>query len=521
MTARHEELFAGWLDSSLTPAEQEELLAALRADEILARAFARDVEIHRGLQFSSSRSEAGDRRAADRILHYVRASQEATSFAERVNQRARRTSRSVRSGPSSFVPWLAAAAFVIAIVAAVVAFRRENAAPQPIVEPRREPEVEKVARPSPRPVAPERPKPKEDDADRRRRIEEELRSAVGTKRIETAPKREESKPALPGEKPVVVPEKPDLAKPEPTRVESPPAIATLESAQGEVVGLRPGAELRDGATVETAGTAVVKFLDGTRVGVSGEARIHEKLAGKRASGKGVTLARGALAADVAKQPAGTAFLFVTPHAEVQVVGTRLSIQSGGETRVDVQEGQVRVTSHKGGPPVTLAAGQGSEVGPAGAPRPFVQGLQAFYFDQNTFKGQVLERVDPAIDLFLDEAKGELPPVGSDRTFAVRWQGRFLAEAAGEYAFVLHVDGQSRFAMDGESLVSEPRGVFHPGERTVVRRKLAAGWHDLVLEYTDDSGSSRCGLRFVPPSAPMPADNGGYAIPPRLFTHNRR
>src|SRR6185436_18024616 len=103
----------------------------------------------------------------------------------------------------------------------------------------------------------------------------------------------------------------------------------------------------------------------------GEAKLHEKLTGKRAAGKGLTLARGTLTADVSKQPAGQAFLFATPHAEVQVVGTRLSISSGAETRVDVHEGQVRVASQKSGQATALSAGQGGEVGPSGAPRSFL------------------------------------------------------------------------------------------------------------------------------------------------------
>jgi len=394
---------------------------------------------------------------------------------------------------------------VLAALAAVFAWRSLSTAPPEIVERRREPVVEPM--PTPRPPVPDAPKPVEDDASRRKRIEEELRGATGTRKVEAPPKPEAPKPAPPEEKPVVVPEKP---KPEPTRMELVPAIAKVEAT---------GAELHDGATVE--GSVVVRFLDGTRLEVSGEAKIHEKLTGKRASGKGVTLTRGTLSADVAKQPAGTAFLFVTPHAEVQVVGTRLSIQTGVETRVDVQEGQVRLTSLKGGSVATLSAGQGGEVGPSGPPRSFILGLHALYFDQNTFKGQALERVDPGVDLFLDQAKNDLPPIGSDRNFAVHWQGRFLAEAAGEYVFVLQVDGQAKLVMDGEELVSEPRGTWHPIARHVVRRKLAAGWHDLSLEYSDDQGSSRCELRYVAPSVKMPEDNAGFAIPARLFTHVRR
>lgn len=519
MSDRHEELIAGWLDGSLAPAEREELLAALRADEGLARAFAEEVEIHRGLQFTASRSDEGDRRAVDRILHYVRASQEGTTFAEGVKARA--LHRPVHPGTSRFGPAVAiAAAAMVALLIGLMAWagHRHRAAVRESIAERPEAVERQEAPTQVRDVPkPEAPKPVEDDAARKKRIEEELRSAAGTRK-EAPPKREEPKPPTPEEKPVAAPE-PKVAppKPEPTRAEGPPALARLEGVQGS--------ELHDGATV--SGERVVVFVDGTRIELAGEAKLHERLIGKRAAGKGLTLARGSVAADVAKQPAGTAFLFVTPHAEVQVVGTRLSIQSGAETRVDVQEGQVRVMSLKTAQVVTLGAGQGTEVGPAGAPRPFHQGLQAFYFDQNTFKGQVVERVDAGIQLFLDEGKNELPPVGTDRNFAVRWEGRFLAETAGEYVFLLWVDGQAKFMMDGQDLVSDPKGAFHPIARNIVRRRLAAGWHSMSVDYSDDTGSSRCGLRYVPPGATLPegdnlrGDSSGFGIPARLLTHQRR
>lgn len=499
---------AGWLDASLTAEEQAELLAALKADEAFAGEVAREVGIHRELQFAASQSAEGDRRAADRILHFVRATHEGTKFAENVKQRARAT----HPGTSLFGPAVAiAAALLVALMVGMLAFvsHRHRLASRPeIAESPKPPPPEPQVAPTPRPEVPP-PAPKvEDESERRKRIEEELRTAAGTRR-EVPPKVEEPKPPAPPV-PAPQPKEEPVVKPAPTKVESSPVLAWLESA-----------ELRDGATVESAGVAVVRFADGTRVELSGEAKLHEKLTGKRAAGKGVTLVRGMLTADVSKQPAGQAFLFMTPQAEVQVLGTKLSISSGAETRVDVQEGQVRVASLKSGQAVTVSAGQGTEVGPSGAPRSFLQGLHAVYFDQNNFKGAAVERMDAGIDLFLDQAKGEVPPVGSDRNFAVRWEGRFLAEAAGDYVFVLSVDGQVKFTLDGQELVADPRGVFHPIARSVVRRKLAAGWHDLVIEYTDDQGSSRCQLRFVPPGETLQADNSGFAIPPRLFTHHRR
>jgi hypothetical protein len=499
MTGRQEELIAGWLDASLTSEEQSALLAALKADEAFAGEFAREVEIHRGLQFAASQSAEGDRRAADRILHYVRASHEGPTFAEHVQQRAR-----AATAPRTPMPAIAAMLLAAVLIGLLAFVGRKPASRSEIAEtPRPLPQ----AAPPPLPEVPA-PAPKvEGESERRKRIEEELRTAV--KRRETPPKPDEPQVPAP-QVPVSPPKEEPVANPASTKVESSPVLAWLE-----------GTELRDGATVESSGVAVVRFADGTRLEVSGEVKLHEKLTGKRTAGKGVTLARGSLTADVAKQPAGQAFLFLTPQAEVQVIGTKLSIASGAETRVDVHEGQVRVAALKSGQAVTLAAGQGTEVGPSGAPRSFLQGLHALYFDQSNFKGAAIERVETGIDLFLDQAKNDVPPVGSDRNFAVRWEGRFLAEAAGEYVFLLSVDGQVKFTLDGQELVADPRGVFHPIARSVVRRKLAAGWHELVLEYADDQGSSRCQLRFVPPGETLQADNPGIAIPPRLFTHSRR
>jgi hypothetical protein len=546
MTGRHEELIAGWLDGSLAPAEQEELLAALGADADLARAFAGEVELHRGLQFSASESDEGDRRAADRILHFVRASQEGTRFVEGVKQRAlasgrRRPGRFTQPGTSLVGPVLAgAAALLVAALIGGLAFvshRQKMSLRQEAME--RPGQVESEEGPAQaRDTAPPAPPPPrvDDEAERRKRIEEELKTAAG-KRGGAPPKPKEEKPPIPDDKPVVLEPKPDTpAKPGPTRVETLPALARLEGIQGEVVlGIdrRPaasGAELRDGATVETVGaqsSAVLRFADGTRLELSGEAKLHEKLSGKRSAGKGLTLAHGSLRAEVAKQPAGQSFLFLTPHAEIQVIGTRLSIQSGAETRVDVQEGQVRVTGLKSGQGTTLSAGQSAEAGPAGPPRPFLQGLHAVYFDQNSFKGAAIERVDAVIDLFLDEQKNDLPPVGTDRNFAVRWEGRFLAETAGEYVFTLAVDGQVKFTFAGQEGVSEPRGTFHPIKRYAIRRKLAAGWHDFVLEYSDDQGNSRCGLRYIPPGHRIPdgdltqGEIPDLEIPVRLFSHHRK
>jgi hypothetical protein len=540
MSGRQEELVAGWLDGSLTPAEQQELLEVLKTDPDFARAFPEEVEIHRGLQMSSLSTAEGDARAASRILHFVRASQEGTRFVEGVRQRAlaggrRPTARVAHPGTSRFGPMIAiAAALFVALLVGVMAYvghrqkqlQQEQTAEihaevlEEITTPRREPSPDA---PTKAPLTDER---------RKDQIEEDLRRAVEARKTVPAPKPEIPKPIAPEPEQKVVENKPETpTKPVPSSVEKIPALARLEKVQGEVrangEAVPAGAELRDGVSIECSGLAELTFSDGTRVELSGAARLQEKLAGKRATGKGIVLVRGLVTAEVTKQPAGQAFLFMTPHAEVQVVGTRLSVQTGAETRVEVQEGQVRVTSLKGGQVVTLPAGQGLEIAASGSSRGHLSGLRATYYDQNTLKGQVLERVDPGVELSLDLAKNEMPPLGADHNFAARWEGRFLAEKEGDYILVLSVDGHVRFVFDGQELVADKKGVFHPIQRSVLRLKLAPGWHDLLIEYADDGGNSHCLLQGVLPGAKVDdsetfqREDTAWAIPPRLYSHTRK
>jgi len=540
MTARQEELAAAWLDASLSAGEQTELLAALKTDPDFARAFAEEVEIHRGLQFGAVRSEAGDRRAAERILHYVRADQEGTRFAEGVKLRAmaggrRRSGRFVSRGISLVGPAIAAAAAIlVAALVGLLAYvsHRQRMNNQPET-------AERVETPTPLPQpsgqkAPSEAPQQNPETDRRRQeqIEEDLRRAAEPRKGDPSPKKEEVPPPVPPPPELRVAEgKPQTpSKPSPSSVEMLPALARLEKLQGDATvngeKVAAGADLRDGAMVDAV-LATLRFADGTTLELSGEATVHERLAGKRAAGKGITLTRGNVGADVARQPAGQAFLFMTVYAEVQVVGTRLSVQTGAETRVDVLQGQVRITSLRGGQVVTLSAGQGLELAGTGAPRGYLSGLRAVYYDQNTFKGAMLERTDREIDLSLDEAKNELPPVGSDRNFAVRWEGRFLAEQEGDYVFLLSIDGRVRFVFDGQDVVADKKDAFHPIQRSVVRRRLSPGWHEFLIEYGDDGGNSRCRLRYVPPGATLPQgenfqrDDSGWPIPPRLFSHLRK
>lgn len=514
MTSRHEELIAGHLDGSLVPSEESELLEALRADPALRECLAGETEIHRHLQLRALSSEAGEDRAADRVLHYVRASEHGTRFLQSVKLRAQTGARRrvARPGTSS-APWLFAAAALLVVALAMVLMNGRpvetkpmvrRAPPAPAIEQPRAPEI--VRREEPRPEAPAAVEPEV------RRPEPRLEE----------PRKEEPAPAEKVETPAL---KPAPKAPE-TVVAKVPGIARVESVQG-VASLAEGAEIAAGDGLETTGpdsSLVLRLADGTRIELGGDSALGS-IAARKPGGTMLAVARGSCSADVAKQPSGSAVIFTTPHAEVRVIGTKLAIRVDLDvTRVQVTEGQVRVTALKSGQAVTLSAGQGADVAPAGAPKSHLLGLRAQYWDSNTFKGSpLLERVENAVDIVLNEK--DPAPVGSDHDFGVRWEGRFLAEREGEYVFLLAVDGHEKLTLDGTILVNEKPQFFHGGRTNILRRKLTAGWHDLSIEYCDDDAKSRCTLRYVPPGLGAKDEDlqrvdSGYPVPARLFSHRK-
>jgi FecR protein len=70
------------------------------------------------------------------------------------------------------------------------------------------------------------------------------------------------------------------------------------------------------------------------------------------------VSRGGASSSVAKQPAKTTVTFVTPQAELGVIGTRLSFAIANEaTRLDVQEGRVKMTQLSDKSSVEVTAGR--------------------------------------------------------------------------------------------------------------------------------------------------------------------
>jgi ferric-dicitrate binding protein FerR (iron transport regulator) len=183
----------------------------------------------------------------------------------------------------------------------------------------------------------------------------------------------EVRPETPERKDVVAkPESRPETRPEPKSAEPVPApapaalpvLATLERVDGDVfdlaggarVAVKAGHKITANAALETAaksGLAVLLFDDGTRVQLEADTLADSFQA---AGGKRVTLKRGAINAQIAKQPAGEPMIFATATAEARVLGTRLTLSvTPTSTRLDVREGKVRMTRKDDGASVEVGA----------------------------------------------------------------------------------------------------------------------------------------------------------------------
>jgi ferric-dicitrate binding protein FerR (iron transport regulator) len=152
------------------------------------------------------------------------------------------------------------------------------------------------------------------------------------------------------------------------RAQTPGTVAVvgqLEWVQGEVYVLTPAGKVRatpskalvSGNGLETLGTdslAIVTFPDATRLEVGTGTTVRGLADGEK--GKQIDLVRGTLKADVARQPADRPLVVRTPDAEARVLGTRLRVVSQDATRLEVQEGRVRLHRAKDGAAVELSAG---------------------------------------------------------------------------------------------------------------------------------------------------------------------
>jgi hypothetical protein len=367
---------------SLTPAEDRELVDALRSPSPLRDELLKDAELE-GLLHNLRRTPDEESAFEDRVVASVEAERDASGFVRRVESRIpsrprhRRGSAATRSSST----WVRIAAFAAAFLVAVLAgtFRTPTPTPTPASPARR------VVRSSPPAIRENTPEKRLVELDRRRReAEAEVQAAADAKERNRLEKAEAEVRAVAEAYRKVqedLARDPGQAPPRPPSPPAPPpvaevpgftrtALAAVERLDGEALAigtdgrtpLRPGDGLLAGQEVECAGPLLVlRYPDGTRVDLETGSLL--KLVDERRA----ELRRGRLSARVAPRPGETPRIFPTPHAEAVVLGTtlRLAVEPGS-TRLEVEAGRVRLKRLSDGRSVDVAAGQFAVAGPKGA-----------------------------------------------------------------------------------------------------------------------------------------------------------
>ncbi|QDT45222.1 fec operon regulator FecR [Gimesia alba] len=147
-------------------------------------------------------------------------------------------------------------------------------------------------------------------------------------------------------------------------------VATFEQVQGHVElthtdgsseTVASGRAVESNQKIRLRGeraTATLLYPDGSQLMLVGDSRLQ--LGGR--NGKRVEIEEGFLGASVAEQSQNKSMQFITPTAQIDVLGTRFSMEATSDmTDVAVIEGCVKLTRIRDGQAVDLKSGMRSEV----------------------------------------------------------------------------------------------------------------------------------------------------------------
>ncbi|HEX7897823.1 MAG TPA: DNRLRE domain-containing protein [Planctomycetota bacterium] len=168
-------------------------------------------------------------------------------------------------------------------------------------------------------------------------------------------------PAPPPPAPLPPPSAPATRPAAPRRLARALAIGDGVRCAGEKVKAAAEVDVLLGAslTTEGAGSALLRFDDGTLVQVSPDARVELPEPGR------LVLQQGIVTARVAPQPPGASLVFATPQAEALILGTQFTLSATpSATRLEVAEGKVRFTRRSDGAALEVVAGRAVELSKA-------------------------------------------------------------------------------------------------------------------------------------------------------------
>jgi hypothetical protein len=134
------------------------------------------------------------------------------------------------------------------------------------------------------------------------------------------------------------------------------------------------------------------------------------------------------------------------------------------------------------------------------------GYAAEYFNNRTLTGTpVLTRTDSDIQFVWDHGSPDAA-VPADN-FSARWR-RNVSLSAGRYAFTVTADDGVRLIIDGVNALD--KWIDQPLTTYTVERDLAAGSHEIVLEYYEHGGGAVALFSYAPATSLPPPPISGYA-----------
>ena len=325
-------LIHGYFEGTLSADEERGLWQLIRTDKAAADRFVELSELESGLVESLKAEEAAPPEIGS---------------SSRISRRRVRVLPAPSATRRAIWPLFFAAALMIGFITLLVQSASKTEPPQMVHRP-------ELPRPKPdapmHPPTPVAPKPETP----RPTPEFKTSEATAPKPV-VEQKPSDPAPATPKTEPKTEPAT-TVAASDPKPVE-----ARIDKVEGDVVddsGARAKVgPLASGLDVRGAkASAVVTLLDGTKVELQPDTKLDKVLLS--ADQKRFVLSRGMAVSTVTKQAGKTSVVFQTPHAEVTVLGTKLTVEIGKEsTKVDVHEGRVRCKRLPDGPSVEIAAGK--------------------------------------------------------------------------------------------------------------------------------------------------------------------
>jgi ferric-dicitrate binding protein FerR (iron transport regulator) len=162
---------------------------------------------------------------------------------------------------------------------------------------------------------------------------------------------------------------PPAAGPIVGRLENVAGLVEVAVGEGSATQAVEKGSVHSGQTIVTKGKeaqAAIRLEDGTLILVAGDTRV----AFSPEERDRIDIELGNATAAVRPRPADRPLVFCTPEARIEVLGTRLSVaRAERRTRVDVLEGDIRLTRLSDQRSVTLAGGQTADVSPQADLRP--------------------------------------------------------------------------------------------------------------------------------------------------------